>query len=250
VQDLRSRALGAGLLVWLLLGGPSSEARAAAAPPGRAAPVAERGARFADDDPANDSVVGPPDTIADCGARLDAMGIKYRAASVPLQQKRGAAYTCGTPQAVVYVRGPEGIKYNAAPLVSCGLALALGRFEHVVQEEAERRFGKRVRRIEQGGTYNCRRMTRFKELVSEHSYANAIDIRAFVLEDGRRIAVLSDFGPLSQEPAGERSRFLRALARRSFDEGVFSVVLTPYWDALHRDHFHLDLARYHADGTR
>jgi hypothetical protein len=31
---------------------------------------------------------------------------------------------------------------------------------------------------------------------------------------------------------------------------VFSVVLTPYWDALHRDHFHLDLARYRVDGTR
>jgi hypothetical protein len=44
--------------------------------------------------------------------------------------------------------------------------------------------------------------------------------------------------------------FLRSLARRLYDEDVFSVVLTPFFDALHRDHFHLDLARYRLDGTR
>lgn len=250
MPDLRASALSVGVLAWLLLAAPSSPARAAAAPPQAGPSAANRAPHFADEDPDNDTIVGPPDSVPDCGARLDAMGVKYRAATVPLQQKRGASYTCGAPQAVVYVRGPEGIKYNTAPLVTCGLALALAQFEHVLQEEALRQFGKRVRRIEQGGTYNCRRMTRFRELVSEHSYANAIDVRAFVLEDGRRISVLSDFGPLSGAPRGERALFLRGVARRSFDEGVFSVVLTPYWDALHRDHLHLDLARYRADGTR
>jgi len=28
------------------------------------------------------------------------------------------------------------------------------------------------------------------------------------------------------------------------------VVLTPFFDRLHRDHLHLDLARYRVDGTR
>jgi hypothetical protein len=206
--------------------------------------------RFADIDPENDRVVAPPDPIANCEARLRASGIEYRVAQIPLKQKRGGTYTCGASQAVVYLRGPEGIRYNAAPLVSCGLALALAEFEHVLEEEALRVFGKRVLRIEQGGTYNCRRMTRFRDLVSEHSYGNAIDVRALVLADGRRISILRDFGALAEPPNSDKARLLRGLARRLYDQGVFSVVLTPYWDALHRDHFHLDLARYRVDGTR
>jgi hypothetical protein len=128
--------------------------------------------------------------------------------------------------------------------------LALARFEAVVQEEASAAFGKPVARIEQGGTYSCRRMSRFQNMVSEHSYANAIDIKAFVLVNGQRVSVLRDFGSVDIEPTAAKGRFLRTLSRRLFDEGVFSVVLTPFWDALHRDHFHLDLARYRVDGTR
>jgi hypothetical protein len=157
---------------------------------------------------------------------------------------------CGNEQAVLYTKGPGRIGYGPRPVVSCGLALAMAHFELVVQQEASAAFGRRVRRIEQGGTYNCRRMTRFQNLVSEHSYANAIDVRAFVLEDGRRISVLRHFGPLAREPVTPQAKFLRRLARRLYDERVFSVVLTPYWDALHRDHFHFDMARYRVDGTR
>jgi hypothetical protein len=57
-------------------------------------------------------------------------------------------------------------------------------------------------------------------------------------------------GKLEQEPSDARAIFLRAAARRAYDDGVFSVVLTPYFDPLHRDHFHVDLARYRVDGTR
>ncbi len=194
--------------------------------------------------------VGPPDVLADCAAQLDALGVKYRLTALELRQKRGDTYTCGAEQALVYQRGPEQIRYNSAPLVSCPLGIALARFERVLNEEAQKSFGQRVARIEQGGTYNCRKMTRFRRIVSEHSYANAIDLRALVLADGRRISVLRDFGALDREPPTETGRFLRRLTRRLYDDGVFSVVLTPYWDALHRDHLHLDMARYRVDGTR
>jgi hypothetical protein len=104
-------------------------------------------------------------------------------------------------------------------------------------------------RIEQGGTYNCRKMARF-DLVSEHSYANAIDIRSFRLADGRTVSVERHFGRPGKAPRTKEARFLHALAHRLYDDGVFSVVLTEYFDRLHRDHFHLDLARYRIDGTR
>lgn len=128
------------------------------------------------------------------------------------------------------------------------MALALADFERIVADEAHV-LGHRVVRIEQGGTYSCRKMARFR-LVSEHSYANAIDVRSFTLENGRRISVADQFGALDREPSTTEGRFLRSLARRLYDDAVFSVVLTRYFDELHRDHFHLDLARYRVDGTR
>ena len=130
------------------------------------------------------------------------------------------------------------------------MALGLARFERVLQEEAETQLQSRVKRIAHAGTYSCRHMARYRGWVSEHSYANAIDLRSMTLANGKTVVVLKDFGPLDSEPSAPESQFLRRSARRAYDEQIFSVVLTPFFDALHRDHLHLDMARYRADGTR
>jgi hypothetical protein len=176
--------------------------------------------------------------------------VQFRPTALPLRKNQKGHYVCGAAQVVTYERGPGGISYNAPPLLSCGMALALARFELSLQRESEQALGSRVRRIRQGGTYSCRKMARFTHMVSEHSYANAIDIYAFTLEDGRTLSVAKDFGKPENDPTRLEARFLRELARKTFDGGFFSVVLTPFWDKLHKDHFHLDLARYRVDGTR
>jgi hypothetical protein len=234
VAAMTSRFLAAALLVL-------AAAAPAAASPGDAA--------LADVDPDNDDVVAPPEPIADCEARLRAAGVRFAPASMPVMVGRGRQPTCGVAQAVVYQRGPAKVRYQRSPVVSCGMALGLARFEQVVAEEAQRHLGKRVVRIEHGGTYNCRRMARF-DLVSEHSYANAIDIRSVTLEGGRTLAVKSTFGRLDAAPTRREALFWRSVASRLFDEGVFSVVLTPFFDRHHHDHLHMDLARYRVDGTR
>jgi hypothetical protein len=204
---------------------------------------------LADVDPDDDYVVAPPEVIPDCEARLREAGVVFRAAELPIRTATAKHPTCGTPQAVVYLHGPAGIRYNVAPVVSCGMALGLARFEQALNEEAERYLGQKVSRVEQGGTYNCRKMARF-DFVSEHAYANAIDIRSVTLKSGRKITVLAGFGKLGGPAKRPESLFLRALANRLYDEGTFSVVITPFFDALHRDHIHLDLARYRTDGSR
>jgi hypothetical protein len=204
---------------------------------------------LADLDPDNDDLVAPPEPLLDCEARLEAEGVHFTSAALPLRTTR-AGFQCGSEQAVRYKRGPGRIRYDSRPVLTCGMALALARFERVLQEEAVAHFGRRVARIEQGGTYSCRTMARFRDFVSEHSYGNAIDLYAFTLDDGRRISVLSHFGRLDAEPKRVEGRFLRAVARRAYDENVFSVVLTPFFDSLHKNHFHVDLARYRVDGTR
>jgi hypothetical protein len=120
----------------------------------------------------------------------------------------------------------------------------------MAQAEAEKHLGTRIKRVLQLGTYNCRKMARFTNMVSEHSYGNAIDIAGFELISGQKITILKHFGATSEEPTTKEGRFLRALAHRLYDENVFSVVLTPFFDALHKDHLHLDQARYRLDGTR
>jgi hypothetical protein len=218
----------------------------AGAPVGRVAGVAEPGS--ADLDPGNDALVGPPSPVPDCESRLRAADIAFRRSELPLKIRGNLS--CGSDQVVEYLGSGSGIRYNLAPVLTCTMALGLASFERVLQEEARSHLGTRVKRLVQAGTYSCRRMARYASMISEHSYANAIDVKSLVLEDGRSIAVVKDFGPLENDPPTPEGRFLRTVARRAFDEKIFSVVLTPRYDALHRDHFHLDMARYRVDGTR
>jgi hypothetical protein len=129
------------------------------------------------------------------------------------------------------------------------MAIAFVGLERLMQELAAARLGSTVDRIQQTGTYNCRKMVRFA-LVSEHSYGNAIDIKSFALRDGRSISVLPHFGKLDAPPTDDNARFLRELGEQAFDRGLIAVSLGPYWDALHRDHLHFDMARYRVDGSR
>jgi hypothetical protein len=207
-------------------------------------------------------VVAPPPAVPDCEDRLRAAGIDFRPAELPVKTADRGTLTCGAEQVVEYRGSASGIRYNAAPVLTCTMALGLARFERVLQEEAEAQLHTRVKRIAHAGTYSCRHMARYSGMVSEHSYANAIDLLSMTLANGRTVAVLRDFGPtvgrreagrtetVGAEPEAPEGQFLRRAARRAYDEKIFSVVLTPFFDALHRDHFHLDMARYRVDGTR
>ncbi|HMA92523.1 MAG TPA: extensin family protein [Polyangiaceae bacterium] len=213
--------------------------------PPPAEPVQDPG--LANLDPADDQTIGAPDAIPDCHERLRAAGVTFREAKLPIVKKRG--FVCGAPQAVEYQDGPEHIRFRPRPVVTCQLALALAHFEGVINRTASELLGARVTSVTQGGTYSCRAMARFK-LVSEHSYGNAIDLYAFGLSDGRTVSVLKHFGNPSSPANNPESRFLRTLGQRLFDENVFSVVVTRFFDELHRDHIHVDMAHYRTDGSR
>jgi hypothetical protein len=192
--------------------------------------------------------VGPPEVIPDCDARMAAAGIDYASSRLPVHKTRGGIY-CGAEQVVRYRKGPGAISWGGSPKVTCPVALGMAKLESIVQEEAERHLGRKVRRIQHMGTYNCREMANYPGWVSEHSYANAIDIKHFELTNGKKIPVLGTYPRNGAEPKNASGRFLKAVARRLYDERVFSVVLTPSFDSNHRNHFHLDMARYLVDGT-
>jgi len=229
--------------------GPEPTGRAKPTPEIKPKPAPPADFGHADLDPGNDQVLGPPEPLADCESRLADAGVVWKKGKIKLKDKREGVYTCGSHQAVWVKGGRAGIRYSSSPLLSCPMAIALADFEQIVQEEAQRHFGVNVERIDFMSTYACRKMARF-DMISEHSFANAIDIRRFRLEGKKTVDVLDDFHPEQDDTKDPKALFLRIVANRLYDENVFSTVLTPYFDRLHRNHFHLDLARYRVDGSR
>jgi len=126
------------------------------------------------------------------------------------------------------------VNFNTPFMVTCRMALALEQFEReIVQVQALKYFNKKVVNIAHLGTYNCRPMRGYKNLLSEHAFANAIDIASFTLSGGEKIVVKKDW---SGNEA--KSKFLHSVAKQSCQ--LFSAVLTPNFDRNHADHFHLD----------
>ena len=121
----------------------------------------------------------------------------------------------------------------------CPLARAFALWvREAVQPEAARTLGSPVRRIESFGTYSCRPVnSRSGARLSEHSFANAVDIAVFVLADGRRISVKDGWNGDDRQARA----FLRAVHRAGCAR--FSVGLSPDSDSFHQDHLHFDLGR-------
>ncbi len=141
---------------------------------------------------------------------------------------------CGFRNAVRIAQG--GVSYGGGIPASCPLAVGLALFErHVLQPAAREAFGQPVVRIEHYGSYACRNIYhREGGPRSEHATANAIDVVAFRLADGRRIAVAGGW-----DEGGAREAFLRRVRDGACD--VFKGVLGPAHDAAHADHFHFDV---------
>ena len=68
-----------------------------------------------------------------------------------------------------------------------------------------------------------------------HMGAEAIDIGAFVLADGRRISVIDGWSSRSRD----EQEFLRVVHRSACKR--FGTVLGPDYNAAHRDHLHVEL---------
>ena len=123
---------------------------------------------------------------------------------------------------------------NLGP-VTCPLASTFtGWARFGVDRAAKQILGSALARIETMGSYNCRTVAG-TERMSAHATANAIDIGGFLLADGRRISVLRDWN--SESPQ------VRAFLRTVRDSGCkrFGTVLSPDYNAAHRDHLHLEV---------
>lgn len=139
---------------------------------------------------------------------------------------------CPLPDAVRVIQG-DVPTVPSSFLASCRLAVDWFVFlRDVAEPEARSRYGVGLSRVEHLGSYNCRDVREKPGRLSSHARADAIDVTAFVLPDGRRIAV-ADW-----RHQGRDTEFLHAVRDRACH--VFGIVLSPDFNALHAGHLHLE----------
>ena len=150
--------------------------------------------------------------------------------SVPRPQ--AGSVDCPLPDAVQVQSA--GIPLSSTFLASCPLAVSYAIWEsHVLQPLAQQHFGESLRRVTHLGSYACRTV-RGGTRQSEHASANAIDISAIMLADGRSVTVEKHWND-----TGAAGAFLRALHKQSCQ--VFTMTLGPDYDAAHHNHFHFGM---------
>jgi hypothetical protein len=181
-------------------------------------------------------VTKPFGTVADspalrqCIGRLDRSVSRY--ALLPDRTFEGGCSAVGAVQL-----RDIGIPVTNLGSMTCGLAEAFTDWvQRDLQASAKAILGTRIARVETMGTYSCRTIIGAGSgKLSEHGRANAVDIGAFVLADGRRITVKDDWSN------GENGEFLRAVRVAACRR--FKTVLSPDYNAAHHDHLHFDMGR-------
>ena len=168
-----------------------------------------------------------------------AAGYVQRSPFLQARASLGGLNVCGALQPLEMSATQSGrVSFRPAAMLRCPMISPVDRWvEQVVEPAAARYFGIPVVEVKVAASYGCRPMNnQWGSRLSEHGHANALDVSAFVLADGRRVDVKSGWWGDPREQA-----FLRAVHRGACME--FTTVLGPDYDRLHRDHFHLDLAR-------
>lgn len=166
-----------------------------------------------------------------CYAGLEALPITFRRLP-PRRTPEGCGFDDGVQLLDI------GVPVGGLTAMSCPAAGGLYRWVlDGVQPAAQRHFGEPVVRIDSYGTYACRGVnSRPGAKLSEHAYANAVDVASFRLESGRTIRVESGW-----RAGGAETAFLKDVHGAACR--TFQIVIGPDGDQYHQDHIHMDMGR-------
>ena len=172
-----------------------------------------------------------PETLQ-CHIDLARERIQFRA--LPDQRFAGGCSALGAVQ--LLDMGTPAANLRA---MTCPLARQFARWvRESVQPAADQWLGRRVQRVETFGTYSCRSVnSRPGARLSEHGFANAVDVSGFTLADGRRVTVQEGWNGDDERVR----RFLRAVHQGGCRR--FNIGLSPDSDSYHYNHMHFDMGR-------
>jgi hypothetical protein len=169
-----------------------------------------------------------------------ASGLVRETDFVTARSALGGPSACGAIKPFKVTATARGsVALEPAALLRCPMVHALQHWmERVVVPAAHFHLNAEVVGVKVLSSYACRPMNNVDgAFLSEHGHANAVDIGAFFLADGRTVTLKGGW-----EGTMPERKFLRAAHRGACS--VFTTVLGPDYDRLHHDHFHLDLARH------
>lgn len=171
-------------------------------------------------------------------------GAVHKTSWVQPRSALGGPSVCGTEHPFEMSAAMGGrVSMRPSAMLRCPMVPSVDRWVAEVVEPAARfHFGSSIAELKVAASYSCRPMNHVSgAMLSEHGYANALDVSAFTMTDGRTVTVKGGWYGDSRERA-----FLRTIHDGTCQH--FTTVLGPNYDANHRDHFHMDLARHGRDG--
>ena len=144
-----------------------------------------------------------------------------------------------------------GVPLSLTVTLNCRIATEMVGWVAEAEKAALKHLGTELTRLQTSTSYQCRRRNNAPTgKISEHGFANAIDIIGFELANGKIITVLDHWQMKSVEPIEETEDQLLEpstpegdflLAIRDAACTRFTTVLSPEANRLHADHFHFDL---------
>jgi len=205
---------------------PADAPHAESGKPEPGKPAAEAPAQTAK--PGDQSVPAPQPSACRL-ALTDAIAI---APSIPDVHGAGG---CGGEELVrleaIVLPDKRQVSVKPAAILRCAMASALADWIRTDIAPLTTSLGSAVSDLDNFDSFECRGRNRIAGArLSEHGRANALDVRAFRLADGRSIS-LTD----RTVPRELRETVLHSVCAR------FSTVLGPGSDWYHEDHIHLDL---------
>ncbi|EJN06517.1 extensin family protein [Phyllobacterium sp. YR531] len=145
--------------------------------------------------------------------------------------------TCGerSPLKITAIGKDNPVKLAAPITTNCAMAGSLANWVIEIQKEAKKNFGAEIESITTGSDYQCRKVNNgHKGRVSEHAFANALDIVSFKFKNGKTTELGSGWKGKPEEQA-----FWSSLHKASCER--FMTVIGPDGDAAHQGNLHLDL---------
>ena len=145
---------------------------------------------------------------------------------------------CGahSPLSLSAIGKDNPLKFANAVTTNCAMAVTLAEWSSEVTKAAKDVYGPdlNISEIGTGSDYQCRKVNGASTgRVSEHAFANALDIMSFKFSDGSKTELESGWNGSDKEKA-----FWRAVHSASCK--LFMTVIGPEGDAAHRTNMHLD----------
>lgn len=147
---------------------------------------------------------------------------------------------CGTPAPIKLeaVEAVLTVAVRPGATLNCTTASAFQRWMvEVVQPSAKTHLDTEITGVVNVASYHCR--TRYNDpaqRMSQHAFANALDLSAFITSKGTQISLEK-----SWEGDTPESRFLKEIHAGACE--IFGTVLGPEANAAHKNHFHFDMTK-------